>query len=273
MRTLSRNQESCAMTRTRKIVAWSCASFVLLIAVVVLVLVFFDWNRIKPPINAKVSEELHRPFAINGNLAVVWAREPDEGGWRAWVPWPHVIAEDLTLGNPDWSKKPQMVTLKRVELRISPLALLAQRVVIPRIDLTEPSADLQRLADGRANWTFKFDPKDPNAEPSSWVVDIGAIGFDKGHVTLDDQTLKSQLDVIIDPLGNQFPSARSSATPMPRRPWKKVRRLRTTRLASRSKGSTTARNSRARARSAACSPCRTRPSRSRCRPRDRKSVV
>ena len=133
--------------------------------VVVLVLVFFDWNRIKPPLNAKVSEELHRPFAINGNLAVVWAREPDEGGWRAWVPWPHVIAEDLTLGNPDWSKTPQMVTLKKVELRISPLALLVQRVVIPRIDLTEPSAQLQRLADGRANWTFKFDPKDPNAEP------------------------------------------------------------------------------------------------------------
>lgn len=193
------------MTRTRKIVAWCCASIVLSIAVVVLFLLFFDWNRIKPPLNAKVSEELHRPFAVNGNLAVVWRRELDEGGWRAWVPWPHVIAEDLSLGNPDWSKTPQMVTLKRVELRISPLALLVQRVVIPRIDLVEPSAELQRLADGRANWVFTFDPKDPNAEPSAWVVDIGAIGFDKGHVTLDDQTLKTQLDVIIDPLGKPIP--------------------------------------------------------------------
>jgi uncharacterized protein involved in outer membrane biogenesis len=193
------------MTRTGKIFSWISATLVLLLAVLVLIIVFFDWNRIKPPLNAKVSEELHRPFAINGNLAVIWQREPDEGGWRAWVPWPHVVAEDLSLGNPDWSKKPQMVTLKRVELRISPLALLAQRVVIPRIDLTEPNADLQRLADGRANWVFKFDPKDPNAEPSSWVVDIGAIGFDKGHVTLDDQTLKTNLDVLIDPLGKPIP--------------------------------------------------------------------
>ena len=193
------------MTRTGKIFSWTFATLVLLLAVLVLIIVFFDWNRIKPPLNAKVSEELHRPFAINGNLAVIWQREPDEGGWRAWVPWPHVVAEDLSLGNPDWSKKPQMVTLKRVELRISPLALLAQRVVIPRIDLTEPNADLQRLADGRANWVFKFDPKDPNAEPSSWVVDIGAIGFDKGHVTLDDQTLKTNLDVLIDPLGKPIP--------------------------------------------------------------------
>jgi hypothetical protein len=193
------------MTRTRKMLAWTFASLVVLLAVLVLIIVFFDWNRIKPTLNVKVSEELHRPFAINGNLAVVWRRELDEGGWRAWVPWPHVVAEDLSLGNPDWSKQPQMVTLKRVELRISPLALLAQRVVIPRIDLTEPNADLQRLADGRANWAFKFDPKDPNAEPSPWVVDIGAIGFDKGHVTLDDQSLKTQLDLIVDPLGKPIP--------------------------------------------------------------------
>ncbi|WP_130907479.1 AsmA family protein [Pseudomonas sp. Sample_16] len=193
------------MTRTRRILTWSLASLVVLLAVLVLIIVFFDWNRIKPPLNAKVSEELHRPFAINGNLAVIWRRELDEGGWRAWVPWPHVVAEDLTLGNPDWSKTPQMASLKRVELRISPLALLGQRVVIPRIDLTEPNAKLQRLADGRANWVFKFDPKDPNAEPSPWVVDIGAIGFDKGHVTLDDQNLKTQLDLLIDPLGKPIP--------------------------------------------------------------------
>src|SRR5476649_2011276 len=91
--------ELCAMTRTRKfawkkIAAWTFASLIVLLAVLVLIIVFFDWNRIKPPLNAKVSEELHRPFAINGNLAVVWQREPDEGGWRAWIPWPHVIAED-----------------------------------------------------------------------------------------------------------------------------------------------------------------------------------
>ncbi|WP_248768020.1 AsmA family protein [Pseudomonas sp. MWU12-2345] len=193
------------MTRTRKILAWTGASLVLLLAVLVAVIALFDWNRVKPPINAKVSAILHRPFAINGDLSLRWQREADEGGWRAWVPWPHLIAEDLTLGNPDWSKSPQMVTLKRVELRLSPLPLLAQQVVIPRIDLTEPNASLERLSDGRASWTFQFDPKDPNAEPSSWVVDIGAIGFDKGHVTLDDQSLKAHLDLVIDPLGKSIP--------------------------------------------------------------------
>ena len=193
------------MTRTRKTLAWIGGIFVLLVAVLVVILSTFDWNRLKPTINTKVSELLHRPFAINGDLAVRWQREEDQGGWRAWVPWPHVVAQDLTLGNPEWLKTPQMASLKQVELRLSPLALLSQTVAIPRINLTEPSATLERLADGRANWTFTFDPKDPNAEPSNWTVDIGAIGFDKGHVTLNDQTLKTRLDVLIDSLGKPIP--------------------------------------------------------------------
>ncbi|MCW2100682.1 UNVERIFIED_ORG: hypothetical protein EDF86_3668 [Pseudomonas psychrophila] len=193
------------MTRTRKTLAWIGGSVVLLVVVLVVIISTFDWNRLKPTINAKVSEVLHRPFAINGNLAVRWLREDGQGGWRAWVPWPHVIAEDLTLGNPDWSKNPEMASLKQVELRLSPLALLSQTVAIPRIDLKEPKAKLERLADGRANWTFTFDAADPKAEPSNWKVDIGAIGFDKGQVSLNDQTLKTRLDVLIDSLGKPIP--------------------------------------------------------------------
>jgi uncharacterized protein involved in outer membrane biogenesis len=193
------------MTRTRKILAWTLGSLAVVIAVLVIVIATFDWNRIKPTLNAKVSEALHRPFAINGNLEVVWGREPQEGGWRAWVPWPRFVAEDLSLGNPDWSKQPQMVGLKRVEFRLSPLPLLVQRIAIPRIDLTEPDANLQRLVDGRANWTFDLGPADPQAQPSSWAVDIGTIGFDKGHITFNDQTLKADMDVVIDLLGKPIP--------------------------------------------------------------------
>ena len=193
------------MTRSRKIFAWTGAVLLLVLAVLVIVIATFDWNRIKPTLNEKVSAALHRPFAINGNLAVLWAREPEQGGWRAWVPWPHFVAEDLSLGNPDWSKTPQMATLKRVEFRLAPLPLLWQNVVIPRIDLTGPDAKLERLADGRANWTFDLPKSDPNAQPSKWVLDIGAIKFDQGLVSFNDQTLKTQVDVVIDPLGKPIP--------------------------------------------------------------------
>ncbi|MCO7632475.1 AsmA family protein [Pseudomonas guariconensis] len=193
------------MMRPVRILTWSLASLLTLLAILVVVIATFDWNRIKPLLNEKVSEALHRPFAINGNLAVQWRTEPQEGGWRAWVPWPHFIAEDLTLGNPDWLKTPQMVGLERVEFRLSPVPLAFQQIVIPRIDLTKPTASLTRLADGRANWTFDFGPEDENAEPSKWVLDIGAIGFDQGNVSFDDQILKTSTKVQIDPLGKPIP--------------------------------------------------------------------
>ncbi|MEX5351762.1 AsmA family protein [Pseudomonas juntendi] len=193
------------MTRPVRILAWIFTSLLTLLAILVVVIATFDWNRVKPLLNEKVSEALHRPFAINGNLAVQWRREPEEGGWRAWVPWPHFIAEDLTLGNPDWLEEPRMVGLERVAFRLAPLPLVFQQIVIPRIDLTKPTASLTRLADGRANWTFDFGPKDENAEPSKWVLDIGAIGFDQGNVRFDDQTLKTRMNVQIDPLGKPIP--------------------------------------------------------------------
>lgn len=189
------------MTRPRKIALWVLAVVVALLAILVIVIATFDWNRVKPTLNAKVSEALHRPFAINGNLDVVWQREPDEGGWRAYVPWPRFVADDIILGNPEWAKNPQMVGLQHIEFRLSPLPLLAQRVVIPRIDLTAPTANLERLKDGRASWLFDFGPSDPKATPSKWIMDIGAIKFDKGRVAYSDETLQAQLEVLIDPLG------------------------------------------------------------------------
>ena len=193
------------MTRGSKFFSGMGATLLVLFAVLGIVIATFDWNRIKPTLNEKVSEALHRPFAINGNLAVLWQREPDQGGWRAWLPWPHFVAEDLTLGNPDWSKSPQMVTLKRVEFRLALLPLLLQQVVIPRIDLTGPDAKLERLADGRANWTLDLPKADASAEPSKWVIDIGTIGFDKGLVSLNDQHLNTQVELVIDLLGKPIP--------------------------------------------------------------------
>ncbi|WP_332771673.1 AsmA family protein [Pseudomonas sp. ESBL1] len=193
------------MTRPLRILTWILTSLLTLLAILVVVIATFDWNRVKPLLNEKVSEALHRPFAINGNLAVQWHREPSEGGWRAWIPWPHFVAEDLTLGNPDWLEAPRMVGLERVTFRLSPVPLVFQQIVIPRIDLTKPTASLTRLADGRANWTFDLGPKDENAQPSPWVLDIGAIGFDQGNVSFDDQTLKTRMKVQIDPLGKPIP--------------------------------------------------------------------
>lgn len=192
------------MTRTRKIAIGIVGGLALVVLVLGVVIATFDWNRAKPMINERASAAIGRPFAINGDLSVKWEREPDEGGWRAWVPWPHVIANDISVGNAPWAKAPHFATLKRGEFSLALLPLLNQRVVIRRIQLTEPAADLERVADGRANWVFTLPD---TGEPSPWVLDINEIGFDKGRVGLVDEILKADLTVLVDPLGKPVPFA------------------------------------------------------------------
>lgn len=192
------------MTRKRKILVGVLAALVVLVAAAVLVVATLDWNRFKPTINARVSEAIGRPFAINGDLSVQWGRERDEPGWRAWVPWPQITAEDLTVGNTEWARTPVMASLKRVQFSVSPVPLLAHRVVIRRIQLTGPAADLQRLADGRANWEFTMPD---TGEPSPWELDIDQIGFDTGVVAYADEITKADVRVHIDPLGKPVPFA------------------------------------------------------------------
>ena len=192
------------MTRTKKIAIGIVGGIALIVAVFVVVIATFDWNRARPMIAERASAAIGRPFAINGDLSVQWQRQPGEGGWRAWVPWPRVIANDISVGNAPWAKAPHFATLKRGEFSLAPLPLLRQRVVIRRIQLTEPAADLERLADGRANWVFTL-PE--TGEPSPWVLDINEIGFDKGRVGLVDEVLKADLTVLVDPLGKPVPFA------------------------------------------------------------------
>lgn len=190
------------MAHVRGFFVWMLTGLILLAAALTLFLVLFDWNLLKPTINDRVSEALDRPFAIEGDLAVAWRREPETNGWRAWVPWPHIAAEHMVLGNPEWAEGDTFVSLERVELRLAPLPLLRKIVSIPRIDVQAPNADLQRLADGRNNWTFDLgnDESDPS-EPASLVLDIGTIGFDQGQIRIDDAISRLQLDLQVDPLG------------------------------------------------------------------------
>lgn len=192
------------MTKTSKVISGAVGVLLLLVVVVIIVIATFDWNRLKPTINQKVSTELNRPFAIRGDLGVVWARNKEEAGWRSWVPWPHVHAEDILLGNPPDIPDVTMVHLPRVDAALSPLALLTKTVYIPWIKLVQPDARLIRLSEKNNNWTFNLagdDKKDSHAPPSAWSFRMDNILFDKGRIAVDDKVTKADMEIIVDPLG------------------------------------------------------------------------
>jgi len=203
------------MTKTAKIITWSGGVFLLLIVVLIVVIATFDWNRLKPTINQKVSTELNRPFAIRGDLGVVWERQKGETGWRSWIPWPHVHADDVMLGNPPDIPEITMVHLPRVEATLAPLALLTKTVYLPWIKLQKPDARLIRLSEKTNNWTFDFaesKDKEDAAKPSSWSFRLDNIIFDRGRVAIDDAVSKANLEIFVDPLGKALPFSEVTGT-------------------------------------------------------------
>jgi uncharacterized protein involved in outer membrane biogenesis len=190
------------MKRSRKVLSWMTGILLVLVVVLVIVITHLDWNRFKPYLAEKVSQAIGRPFAINGDLSVTWQREPAGGGLAALVPWPELTARDVQIANPSWASQPQFARLDTVRFRLSPLALLAHRIRIPSLQLGQPNVDLERNTQGLATWDFSMPP---NGAPSTWTLELGAIGFDRGQIALNDALGKIKLKINVEPLQQAIP--------------------------------------------------------------------
>ncbi|OHV08875.1 AsmA family protein [Kushneria phosphatilytica] len=188
------------------------ASLLGLAVAVLVTLSLIPLNWLRPVIDEQVSRALQRPFAIRGTLQLDWQSLPGHV-----LPLPALRAGDLILGNPRDFQSPTgkaapMVQLASVEAGIALPALLYRRINIPRVTLTQPQAELIRLADGRNNWTFSFGDNDASKasdseSDSGWTVAIDDIVFDQSRVVYRDAVLDADITVTLDPLGQPVPYA------------------------------------------------------------------
>ncbi|PZU36843.1 MAG: AsmA family protein, partial [Acidovorax sp.] len=84
----------------QRVLRWTLGTIgavVAALALFIVVLVNWDWNRAKPWVNDKVSEATGRTFSIDGDLSAEWHwPQPLEEGWRRWVPGVTVRAQQLS---------------------------------------------------------------------------------------------------------------------------------------------------------------------------------
>lgn len=186
------------MSRATKIATWTGLGLLTIVVVCIAALLAFDWNRIKPWINMRVSEAAGRPFAIHGDLGLTWQTPKGESGWRTWVPWPRLNAQEVTLGNPEWSKTPQMARVRELTFSVSPIPLLQHKIVIQSLALNNPQLSLERLEDGRNNWTFK----QRSEQPSKWTLDLRRLVLNDGTVLVNDAVKRANLKVDINTLAD-----------------------------------------------------------------------
>lgn len=156
---------------------WMAGVLLTLIALIVLVVAFFDWNWLRDPIARKVSSSTGRSFAINGDLNVHLSLRP------------RIVANDIVLGNAAWSPEPSMARIKRLDFRIDILKLLAGSVVFPEIALSEPHVVFEVGKDGTPNWVFD----EPVRKKPLEFPTIGALTIDRGSATYRDPKIDTDL--------------------------------------------------------------------------------
>jgi len=166
------------MTRTRMWLAAIAGCLLLLVAAVY----FFDWNLARPYIARKVTGSTGRSFAIGGDLEVRLSLRP------------RIIANDVVMGNAQWSKDPIMAQVKRADFRIDILKLLVGRLAFPEISLSELHLVLETNKDGTPNWVFGDQDKQGK------FPTIDSLAIDRGTLKYRDPTIDTDLALEINTL-------------------------------------------------------------------------
>lgn len=177
----------------------------------------FDLNKYKTYASQIVEEQLGRKFSINGEASIGISLVPT------------LILEDVELANADWAATPQMLKIKKLELKFALMPLLKKQIMVDKAILINPEVHLEIAKDGQANWDFPSLKKATTAsyessgwliksaqaqEPKSTKVDLKALaGFaakevviENGLVNFDDQKSGSNTNVIINGLNMSIPS-------------------------------------------------------------------
>jgi uncharacterized protein involved in outer membrane biogenesis len=134
--------------RHRPLWPWAAGTVGVIVLAVVIFILIFQWNWLRPPLAAAISARLNRPVAIQGNLEVYpWS----------WTPTASV--NGLVIGNTPWAGPKPLAKITRftVSLRLWPL-LFGGHVILPLVEVENPQLDLVRDLKGRDNWTLGGKP-------------------------------------------------------------------------------------------------------------------
>jgi len=129
------------VSRRRIVAVALCVAGAPLLAIV-LYLAFGDLSRHKDRIEAFVTQQIGRPFAIDGAFELEV------------LPSVAILAERVRIGNSEWGSKPQMVEIGRFAAKIGLWSLVSGPVDVRSLELSDVSILLEKGLQGRGNWVL-----------------------------------------------------------------------------------------------------------------------
>ncbi|MFY2765428.1 AsmA family protein [Arenimonas sp. MALMAid1274] len=163
---------------TRRQKAWGRLALLILLLVLL-----FDWNWFKGPLERRVEAATGREFRIEGDLDVDWT----------WFQ-PTVIADGVVLGNADWAEEREMLRVDHAEVDLRLWSLFRGDPHLPAVRLTTPVLRLARNDAGQANWNFRED--EPRAEATQFPR-IDQLWVSDGQFHLVEAKFRTDLSVAV----------------------------------------------------------------------------
>ena len=132
----------------RRIVLIALSVVGALLLAIVLYVAFADLGGHKGRIEAFVTKQIGRPFAIDGALELKV------------LPSVSVLAERVRVANAEWGSKPQMVEIGRLSTQIRLWSLISGPVDVRSFELSDVSVLLEKNREGKGNWAFGGAPEE-----------------------------------------------------------------------------------------------------------------
>ncbi|MBT7951805.1 MAG: AsmA family protein [Gammaproteobacteria bacterium] len=175
----------------RKILLILAGLGVVVLIGVVIVISQIDVSEYKEQALAQVEKATGRKASIDGDLDLSISLSPA------------IIAEGVRFANADWGSRPDMATIKRIEVKVALLPLLGGEVEIQRFILIEPDVLLEKNAAGKGNWEIGAADSTDTGETSNeemTAIDIGTVLVKNLKLVYRDAASEKPVEFSIDTL-------------------------------------------------------------------------
>lgn len=152
----------------------------LIFAALVVLVLLFDWNWLKGPLERLVEARTGRTFKIDGDLDVDTGR---------------VISIRMNkprFGNAAWSREPTMASADRAQVDFELWPLISRRQArIPWIRLSAPKVLLETGPKGAGNWVF-------GDQSGGSTIQFRRIWIDDGRLSFFNAAKKTDIDISVN---------------------------------------------------------------------------